>query len=391
MRVLITGGMGFIGRYLVRTCLSQGDIVTVLDNLSPQIHGSRSGDEIQQEFSRFVEREPSSANGALTIYTGDVRDMAALEQAMEGQDAIVHLAAETGTGQSMYEVIRYEQVNIGGTATLAQCLTTGRFPTVRKLVLASSRAIYGEGKYFCEGCGIVYPPMRTADLLKLGHFEPKCPCCQGSCQVMPTDESSPAAPASFYGLTKHVQEEMVRLFAGTLGLSAFILRYQNVYGPGQSLRNPYTGILAIFSNRARAQEPINIFEDGKESRDFVYVEDVAWATRRCLDSDLDGIHCLNVGSGEPVTIEQVACRIKEYFRSESLLRYSGQFRLGDIRHNLADLERVKRVIGYKPRMTFDEGLRQFLAWAETQPIEGDGYEQSLQELGQRGMGGAVAS
>jgi dTDP-L-rhamnose 4-epimerase len=391
MRVLITGGAGFIGRYAARLCLARGDTVTVLDNFSPQIHGFRPASEIEQDFRQFLSAPPHSPADNLNVFSGDVRDINILERALEGQDAVIHLAAETGTGQSMYEVVRYEQVNIGGTAALVQCLTTGRFPTIRKLVLASSRAIYGEGKYICDKCGIVYPHMRTAETLKLRQFEPRCPSCHASCRVAPTDETSPAAPASFYGLTKQVQEEMIRLFASTLGLSAFILRYQNVYGPGQSLRNPYTGILAIFSNRARAHEVINIFEDGQESRDFVYVEDVAWATRRCLDSDLNGIHTLNVGSGESVTIEQVASQIKAYFRSECQLRVSGQFRLGDIRHNLADLSRVRSVLGYEPQVKFEDGIRQFLNWAETQPIETDRYEQSIQEMGQRGMAGISES
>ena len=391
MRVLITGGAGFIGRYVARLCLARGDRVTVLDNFSPQIHGLRPASEIEQDFRQFVNAPPHSPAETLNVFNGDVQDITILECALEGQDAVIHLAAETGTGQSMYEVVRYEQVNIGGTAALMQSLTTGRFPTVRKLVLASSRAIYGEGKYICDKCGLVYPAMRTADALKLGQFEPRCPSCGGPCRVMLTDETTPAVPASFYGLTKQVQEEMVRLFASTLGLSAFILRYQNVYGPGQSLRNPYTGILAIFSNQARADQVINIFEDGKESRDFVYVEDVAWATRRCLDSDLNGIHSLNVGSGEPVTIEHVASQIKAYFRSKSQLRITGQFRLGDIRHNLADLSRVKSVLGYEPQVKFDEGLDRFLSWAETQPIETDRYEQSIQEMGQRGMAGSARS
>ena len=391
MKVLITGGVGFIGRYLARLCLAHGDKVTVLDNLSPQIHGFRSPSEIQQDFRRFVGASGHSSIDALTVHNGDVRNATVMAEAMEGQDAVVHLAAETGTGQSMCEVMRYEQVNIGGTAALVQCLTTGRFPTIRRLVLASSRAVYGEGKYFCDTCGVVYPPMRTADAMRRGQFEPKCPRCQGSCHVLPTDEMSPAAPASFYGLTKQVQEEMIRLFARTLGVSAFILRYQNVYGPGQSLGNPYTGILAIFSNRARAHEAINIFEDGKESRDFVYVEDVVWATRRCLDVGLPGIHCLNVGSGDPITIEQVASQIKAYFRSETPLRFSGQFRVGDIRHNLADLERVKRILRYKPQVKFEEGIRRFLIWAEAQPFEIDRYEQSIEELSQRGMAGISES
>ena len=387
MQVLITGGAGFIGRYVARLCLARGDDVTVLDNFSPQIHGSRPQPEIEQEFQEFVTGSVGSSSGTLTVLFGDVRNITTLEQALESQDAVIHLAAETGTGQSMYEIVRYEQVNIGGTAALLQCLTTKRYSKVRKLVLASSRAIYGEGKYLCHICGVVYPSTRSEAGLKVGRFEPQCPSCQGPCEVAPTDEASHSAPASFYGLTKQFQEEMVRLFADTLGLSAFILRFQNVYGPGQSLRNPYTGILAIFSNQARTDKPINIFEDGKESRDFVYVEDVAWATRRCLDTDITGTHTLNVGSGESVTIEQVATEIKAYFSSGTPLRVTGQFRLGDIRHGLADLARVKTVLGYEPRVKFHEGIRRFLTWAETQPIETDRYEQSIEEMSKRGLVG----
>lgn len=391
MRVLITGGAGFIGRHLTRLCLARGDTVTLLDNFSPQIHGSRPAHEIEKELRRFVSAPAHSRTDTLTVLHGDVRDVTKCECALEGQEAVLYLAAETGTGQSMYEVVRYEQVNVGGTAALLQCLASGRFPTVRKLVLASSRAIYGEGKYLCAKCGVVYPTMRSAHALRLGQFDPQCPRCQGPCRVMPTDESSLASPASFYGLTKQIQEDMIRLFAQTLDMSAFILRYQNVYGPGQSLRNPYTGILAIFSNQARADKIINIFEDGKESRDFVYVDDVAWASRRCLDSELSGIHTLNVGSGDSVTIERVASQIKEYFRSESPLQVTGNYRLGDIRHNLADLDRVKTVLGYQPRVKFSEGICRFLTWVETQPIETGKYEESIQEMSQRGLAGISGS
>ncbi len=371
MHVLVTGGAGFIGTHLSRRLLREKCRVTILDNFSPQIHGDQRN-------------LPDDLAGQVRLIVGDVRDRGVLNQALDGQDIVVHLAAETGTGQSMYEIERYASINMGGTALLFECLVSnpGR---VRKIVLASSRAVYGEGKYQCPACGIVYPAMRQVDDILTGQFEPRCPRCAASCALLATDESAPYQPASFYGLTKQVQEQIVLMFAPRLNLSAFVLRYQNVYGPGQSLQNPYTGILAIFTNQARQSQPINVFEDGEESRDFVYVDDAVEATWRCIQPAATGSQTLNVGSGESVTVRTAAQAIIQYFNSSSAINVTGTFRAGDIRHSLADLSNIRRHLDFEPRWKFSDGIREFLKWAETQTIEANRYEPSLAEMRSKGL------
>lgn len=372
MKVLVTGGAGFIGTHLTRRLLQEGCEVTVLDNFSPQIHADGAG-------------LAADLAGHVRLSVGDVRDRDALHGALAGQDAVVHLAAETGTGQSMYEVTRYEEVNIGGTAVLMDFLMNNAASRVQKVVVASSRSIYGEGKHRCPEHGVVYPDARTGADLAAGRFEPRCPRCGADCAALPTDEDSRLSPSSFYGQTKQMQEQMTLLFAAARGLSAFALRYQNVYGPGQSLQNPYTGILAIFSNLARAGKPINVFEDGRESRDFVYVADVVEATWRSLRPEARGLAALNVGSGRPTTVADVARAVVRFFESSSLVFVSGGFRVGDIRHNVADLSRAAAALGYAPRWTFAQGLPEFLAWAEAQRPCASRYEESLAELSERGL------
>lgn len=376
MKVLITGGAGFIGSRLAMRLARDGASVTVLDNLSPQIHGPGAA---------FA---PALREAAECI-RGDVCDPAALAPAIGGQEAIVHLAAETGTGQSMYAVRHYEQVNLGGTALMLDLIVNNRPPELKKLVVASSRAIYGEGRYVCANHGDVYPPARTAEAMGAGRFEPVCPHCGGEVQVAATREDAPFAPASFYGLTKQVQEQMVLMFAQVLGLDAFALRYQNVYGPGQSLSNPYTGILAVFTQLARLGKPINIFEDGAESRDFVYIDDVVEATAACCAPSATGVKALNVGSGVRTSVREVADAIVRYFNSTSPVGVTGDFRLGDIRHNFADGTALRDTTGFTPAWSFDDGLARFLAWAAEYEAADSGYQSSLTELKSRGlMGGA---
>jgi dTDP-L-rhamnose 4-epimerase len=317
MNLLVTGGAGFIGVHLVRRLLFEGCSVAILDNFSSQVHG--------------IDRElPSDLAGHVELHRADVRDRDAVSRALVNRDAVVHLAAETGTGQSMYEILRYQDANIGGTATILDVLMNRPTTQVRKLVVASSRAIYGEGKYWCEAHGIVYPGPRALEDLQAGWYEPRCPICNAACIPKATTEDSPLNPLSFYGLTKQVQEQMVLMFARARGFSAHALRYQNVYGPGQSLRNPYTGILAIFSNLARSNSPIQIFEDGQESRDFVYVEDVVEATWRCVGAGANSGEIFNVGTGQKTTVLQVAEEIVGFFGSKSDIFTTGAFRQGDI-------------------------------------------------------------
>lgn len=376
MNVLITGGAGFIGTNLTRRLLHEGCAVTVYDNFHPQIHGASAS--LAPDVASHVR-----------LVAGDVRDRDRFHRALEGSDVVVHLAAETGTGQSMYELLRYEEVNIRGTANLLDYAIT-RPGSIQKIVVASSRAIYGEGKYRCREHGIVYPVTRDVESMKRGQFEPTCPICHAPCTAEPTDETSLLQPTSFYGLSKQVQEQMVVLYARALGFAGVALRYQNVYGPGQSLNNPYTGILAIFSTLARRNQPIPIFEDGRESRDFVFVDDVVEATWRAMRMDV-GTQSVNVGSGTPATVLDVATQLVHELDSASELRVTGEFRSGDIRHNFADTGLATRVLGFTSSTAIGDGLRRFLEWCLTQPVPAAQSDEAAAELQRAGLYHRAAS
>jgi len=377
--VLISGGAGFIGQRLCRALLRQGAKIRVLDNFNPQIHAT---DSLADDLTGYVE-----------LIKADVRDRDAFKRALTGVDTVVHLAAETGTGQSMYEIERYFSVNVQGTATLLDLLQNDDCgKAIRSIVVASSRAVYGEGAYQCGAHGMVFPEQRTRERMSIGAFEPMCPTCGMPARLMPTPESSPFMPMSMYGLTKQMQEQAVLLFARTRGINGFGLRYQNVYGPGQSLKNPYTGILAVFSNLARQNQPIEIYEDGLESRDFVYIDDVVEATVRSINYPGQFVGALNVGSGETTSVMTVAQEIKAFFKSESFIRVTGAFRMGDIRHNIADVTELQRVLGFVPAVPFKQGLINFLGWAAEQTLEDKAaYLRSVTELAERGLMGNASA
>jgi len=373
--VLVTGGAGFIGQRLSHALLAQGANVRILDNFSPQIHVNDS--------------LPESLADKVELIKADVRDCEAMKLALTEVDTVVHLAAETGTGQSMYEIDRYFSVNVQGTATLLDLLQNDPCgEKVRSIIVASSRAIYGEGAYQCAIHGTVYPAQRERERMSGGQFEPACPQCGAQVSLLPTSEQAPFKPMSIYGLTKQVQEQAVLMFAHTRGISGFGLRYQNVYGPGQSLRNPYTGILAVFSNLARQDQPIEIYEDGEESRDFVYIDDVVEATMRSVNYHGNFVGALNVGSGQATSVMMVAQEVKTFFNSKSAIGVTGAFRVGDIRHNIADVSLTKQVLGFVPSVPFRQGLSSFLSWASKQPAEDKAaYKRSVNELAAKGLMG----
>ncbi len=372
MKTLITGGAGFIGQHLTRHLLALGHDVTLLDNFLPQVHAGKT-------------TLPADLRNNVRLLLGDVADPRLLRAGLEGQQCVVHLAAETGTSQSMYEVSRYEQTNVAATALLYELLSKTKKNDLERVVVASSRAIYGEGAYRCELDGLVYPASRSLGEKQTGLFEPLCPRCGGPCKMAPTPESAPYQQASFYGLTKQVQEQMALMFGQALRVPTFALRYQNVYGPGQSLENPYTGILAIFSGLARVGQTIQVFEDGLESRDFVYVDDVVRATAACIGKDIQGTYAVNVGSGETTTVLDVASQINAFYGGRSEVKITGAFRDGDIRHGVADLDLARRLLDYAPQHRFCDGLRNFLEWASDSAHMGNGYERSLQELRSHGL------
>lgn len=374
-RVLITGGAGFIGSNLALRLIEKGYAVTVLDNLLEQIHG------IDPDKTSPLYR---SIKDKVRFIKADVCDKQSLEQALGDVDYVVHLAAETGTGQSMYEIKRYIDVNIGGTALLLDILTNTKHHVTR-VVVAESRAIYGEGKYHCNKCGDVYPTERKDEDMAKGDFECHCPKCGGMVELVATTEDSAIHPSSVYGIGKQVQGQLVHLICKSIGIESVSFRYQNVYGPGQSLTNPYTGILSIFSNRIKNHKGINIFEDGKETRDFVYIDDVVDATVAGMEIPEASGHVFNVGTGISTDVITVARTLCGHYGIDVPLTVSGNYRLGDIRHNFADITLARQILGFQPKWTFDAGIKQFTDWVNSQELHTDNYEASLEEMKQKGL------
>jgi dTDP-L-rhamnose 4-epimerase len=373
--VLITGGAGFIGSHLCLKLLDKGYNISVLDNLNPQIHG-KNPSNTSPLFNAIKDK--------VRFEHGSVTDRPLLESLIPNHNIIIHLAAETGTGQSMYEIERYNNTNIGGTAILMDILTN-KPNQISKVVVASSRAIYGEGKYWSPEIGVVYPPQRKEEDLRNGIFEVSHPECVQLLQLMATDEESKIHPTSVYGITKQVQEQLVMTVCKSIGISAIALRFQNVYGPGQSLTNPYTGILSIFSTRIKNNQSINIFEDGQESRDFVYIDDIVEATILSIEREGANDQILNVGSGISTNVNEVVNSLMRHYKKEVPVSITGNYRLGDIRHNFADLAKIERLLGFESKITFEQGIEKFTNWVNQQEIKEDKYELSLEEMRSKGL------
>ena len=372
--VLITGGAGFIGSNLALKLIDKGYKVTVLDNLSPQIHG----EDPENSYTYQLIKDK------VNFIKGDVVNYDDWMKAIEGVDVVVHLAAETGTGQSMYEINKYISINIGGTARLLDVLTNEKHQ-VKKVVVAASRAVYGEGKFECAEHGVVYPVSRLDEDMSKGDFEVKCPICGKNVAMLPTDEKSELHPTSVYGFTKQAQEELCMIVGHSLNIPVVAYRFQNVYGPGQSLKNPYTGILSIFSTRIKNGNGINIFEDGLETRDFVYIEDITDAVILGIEKDEANFQTFNVCSGENVDVLTVANTLKKKYGSSSEITVNGNYRLGDIRHNLGDLTHINKLLDYEPKVNFEQGISNFVDWVEQQKIEKDNYDASIEEMKKKGL------
>lgn len=375
--ILITGGAGFIGSNLSLQLLQKGYRITVLDCLHPQIHG-----ENPEQTSPLYQ----SIRDKVHFIKGDVTNKSDWEKALENQHIIVHLAAETGTGQSMYEIERYTKVNVSGTAILLDYLTNTQH-TIEKVIVASSRAVYGEGKYFSEKLQqYFYPKDRKEEDLENGIFELRNPSDESEfLKVVATDEESRIQPKSIYGLTKYHQEQALMICCESLNIPCVAFRYQNVYGPGQSLTNPYTGILSIFSTRIKQQKSINIFEDGEESRDFVFIDDVVNATILGIEKPEADFQVFNVGTGVATNVITVAESLIKNYGIQIPLEISGQYRKGDIRHNFADISLIKEKLGFVPGVDFETGLNLFCNWVNQQSPAEDRYEQSLSELKSKGL------
>ncbi len=374
-KILISGGAGFIGSNLALFFLEKGYEVTVLDNLSEQIHGT----DPDATSPLYI-----SIKDKVNFIKGSVTSVDDWNKAIAENEIIVHLAAETGTGQSMYQIKKYTDVNIGGTAIMLDILANNK-TKVKKVVIASSRAIYGEGKYLSKELGIVYPGHRSAENMNAGNFEVTHPGTKEPLQLTATDEGSRIHPSSVYGITKYNQEQMVMTVCPTLGIAPVAFRYQNVYGPGQSLSNPYTGILSIFSTLIKNNKPINIFEDGKESRDFVYIDDVVRATWLGIEKAEANGEVFNVGTGIPVSVAEVARSLVVLYGTDTSLQITGNYRLGDIRHNYADINKIETLLSFKPEFDFKKGLKRFTDWVNNQEVQQSKYEDSIKEMKAKGL------
>ena len=375
--VLVTGGAGFIGSEVVRALNAHtGCKVRVLDSLTEQIHGGNP------ESSYLYQ----SIQNQCEFIRGDVRDFDTVASALEDVDYVIHLAAETGTGQSMYMINQYNSVNIMGLSNIFQALSLkGNDNTVRKIILSSSRSVYGEGKYECPNCGVVYPQGRSTSNMLHGDFSMYCDVCNIRLTLIPTTEDSQTSPNSLYAFTKLAQESMIQTMCPAMNIDYTIFRFQNVYGVGQSLKNPYTGILSIFSALLLDNKDINIFEDGKESRDFIHVKDIAVAVVRSLYSSASNGEIINLGSGKGTSVIEVAETLKKIYGSTSTLNITGDFRIGDIAHNIADTTKAQELLSFVPLIPLHQGLTEFCKWVLSQETDNSRYEQSLMEMEQSGM------
>ena len=372
--ILITGGAGFIGSRLALRLIGEGHVVTVIDTLSPQVHGA------DPEASPLY----AAIKGKVRFVQGTVTDRATMTDVLAGQETIVHLAAETGTGQSMYQIEHYNAVNVGGTALMLDILANAPH-SVKRIVVASSRSIYGEGRYRSAELGDVYPGARSAEDMQKGDFAVKYPGATAPLELVATHEESKIHPASVYGITKQVQEQLIMTVCPSIGIEGVALRYQNVFGPGQSLSNPYTGILSIFSNLMMQGKPINIFEDGTESRDFVYIEDVVTATTLAVTHPAAANEVFNVGTGVPVSVMTVADTLKRLIGADVSITVTGNFRIGDIRHNYAAMDKIKERLGFVPAYDFERGIAEFVHWATAMGATTSAYEASLEEMRRKGL------
>jgi dTDP-L-rhamnose 4-epimerase len=367
MRTLVTGGAGFIGTHLVRRLAGGADEVVVLDNLEHQVHHGRA----------------PALPGNVTLIGGSVGEVAAIDEALEGTDRIVHLAAAVGVGQSMYELDRYVRLNTMATATFLERIIT-RSPAPTRLVVASSMSIYGEGAYQCGDHGVFAPGPRPEVQLAAGDWEVRCPTCSRTARPVPTAESQPVRPTSVYAITKRDQEELCLVAGAAYGIPSVALRFFNVYGRGQTLSNPYTGVAAILASRLLNGRPPIIFEDGEQSRDFIHVSDIVEGIVLALESDKAVGQAINLGTGQPSTVNDIAALLASGLGVDIAPQRLQEFRAGDIRHCFADTKGAEELLGFSASVPLDQGMADLVGWLTEQDAE-DNVDVATGELVQRGL------
>jgi dTDP-L-rhamnose 4-epimerase len=370
MRILVTGGAGFIGSHLVEALLQNGHTLRVLDALVPQVHGQNP-------------HWPAWLPAEVEKIRGDVRDPDAWMRALAGVEVVYHLAAEVGVGQSMYEITRYMDANTMGTAHLLEILTRGQHK-IRKLIVASSMSIYGEGGYRTHDGRIVYPVLRSADDLAARKWEMYWAGSDEPLTPIPTSEDKPLQPTSVYAISKRDQEEMCLSVGRAYDIPTAALRFFNVYGPRQALSNPYTGVAAIFSGRLLNGKPPLIFEDGRQGRDFVHVRDLVRALILAMERPEANYEAINVGTGRCVSILEVAQALIRHLNVPVEPQIVSQYRAGDIRYCFADISKAQRLLGYQPTIRFEDGIGELVEWVRQQTAH-DRVDEATAELAARGL------
>jgi dTDP-L-rhamnose 4-epimerase len=372
-KILVTGGAGFIGSHLVDKLIEEKKHeVFVLDNLEEQVH------EKSNDTPKYLHKEAKFIKNSLTNYN-ELKDL------VKECEIIFHLGAVVGVGQSMYQIRKYTETNILGTANLLDILVNCEH-SVEKLIIASSNTVYGEGKANCSHCGFVYPLLRNENQLINKEWGVKCPDCGLKIKPVSTDENTPFNSSSIYALSKQSQEQMGLLIGKTYGINTTVLRFFLVYGTRQALSNPYTGVCSIFSNCLLNGKPPIVFEDGLQSRDFVHVNDVCQALVLAMENEAANGEIFNVGTGQPITIKEVAETISEKINPDLRPEFNQQYRIGDIRHCVADILKIKNKLGYKPNINFKEGIDDLINWIKNKEFQiKDKSQNALDELKEKGL------
>ena len=367
-KILVTGGAGFIGSFIVDELVKKGHFVRIFDSLEPQVH-----------FGNV----PAYLNKNAEFIKGDVNDYGALQNALKDIEVVFHKAALVGVGQSMYDIKRYVKENTLGTAMLLDILANKNHD-VKKLVVASSMSTYGEGSYKCEKCGIVEPKLRQEEQMAKQDWELHCQNCNNHLKPIPTSESKKQDINSTYALTKKDQEDLCLMIGKSYSIPTVALRYFNVYGPRQSLSNPYTGVAAIFMSRIKNGNMPVIYEDGMQSRDFVSVHDIVQANILSMEKNSANYEVFNVGTGRAITIKAVAETLAKIYGRDIKPEITFRFRKGDVRHCFSDILKIKNKLGYMPKVSFEEGMKELIDWSKNEKAI-DKFESASQELKKHGL------
>lgn len=369
MKILVTGGAGFIGSFLVDKLIKDGHNVVIYDNLEFQVHQGK---------------KPAYLNKDAKFIKADVRDKEKLDTALKSIDVVFHEAAMVGVGQSMYEIIKYTSVNDLGSATLLDLVVNKHRDHIKKMVIAASMSEYGEGLYKCKKCGKVKPDLREETDLKNRIWEPNCSICHNPLSPIPTDEKTPLSCNSVYAINKRTQEDLFLTVGKAFSIPTVALRYFNVYGPRQSLSNPYTGVAAIFISRIKAGNQPFIFEDGLQSRDFVSVHDIVSANIKVMNDKRADYQIFNIGSGDKISVIDLAELIIKVFGSKLKAKITHQFRKGDIRHCFADISKIKNTLGWKPKNDLMDGMKELIDWSHKEK-SADLFNQANKILKSKGV------